>query len=259
MMVTTRTGSFMLWVLALAVAGCAQPETSAPEPAAPMAANDATGAMLDETAGVDAPIGRNDRFLSDDLDVDRFIGVFESETREVALVKEEIVAAMGLRPGETVADVGSGTGLFLDALCDAVGQDGEVIAVEISPRFGEHLEQRIADEGLAQARVVMCDERSSNLEPNSVDCIFVCDTYHHFDYPADTLASLHAALREGGRLVIVDFERKPGVSSDWVLDHMRAGKEAFIDEISGAGFRLAHEVWLAQFRLTYMLVFDRER
>lgn len=241
-----------LTILVLVVAGCAQSSKTAP----PVSAVDAQSALPD-SAG--APVGRNERFLSDELDVDQFVGIFESETREVALVREEIVAALGLREGETVADVGSGTGLFLGALCEAVGTSGEVIAVEISPRFGEHLQQRIADEGLSQARLVMCDERSSNLAPNSVDLIFVCDTYHHFDYPADTLASLHAALRDGGRLVIVEFERKPDISSDWILGHMRAGKDVFIDEISEAGFALAHEVWLPQFRLTYMLVFDRRR
>ncbi|MFT7464990.1 MAG: ubiquinone/menaquinone biosynthesis C-methylase UbiE [Pseudohongiellaceae bacterium] len=227
-------------MLLLTVAGCAQPQKPLPD-----------------SAG--EPVGRNERFLSEELDVDQFTKVFESETREVSLARDEIVAALGLRPGEVVADVGSGTGLFLGALCEAVGKSGKVVAVEISPRFGEHLERRIADEGLSQAELVMCDERSSNLEPDSVDLVFVCDTYHHFDYPADTLASLRGALREEGRLVVIDFDRKPGVSSDWVMDHLRAGKDVFLDEITAAGFELSREVSLPQFRLSYMLIFDRVR
>ena len=66
--------------------------------------------------------------------------------------------------------------------------------------------------------------------------MFVCDTYHHFTYPRTELASLHRALRPGGRLVVVDFERVEGVSSDWVLEHVRAGKEAVRAEIEAAGF-----------------------
>ncbi len=237
--------------LALAAAGCVQPQGHGP---AGVAIAPPAGVMPDPAG---PPIGNNERFLSADLDVEGFVDRFESETREVAYARHEIVDALGLRVGETVADVGAGTGLFLRALCTAVGEPGEVIAVEISPRFGEHLTQRIADEQLRQARVVLCDERSSNLEPDSVDLVFVCDTYHHFDYPADTLASLHAALRKGGRLVIVEFHRKPGISSDWVLDHMRAGQEVFIDEITAAGFALAHEVFIPKFRMNYMLVFER--
>lgn len=203
--------------------------------------------------------GLNDRFLAEDLDVDFFIDIFESESREVALARDDIVAAMGLREGEVLADVGAGTGLFLQALCDAVGDTGEVIAVEISPGFVERLGQRIEAEGLVQARVVLCDERSSKLEPDSVDCVFICDTYHHFDYPAETLASLHAALRTGGRLIVVELDRKPGVSSDWLLGHVRAGKQVFTDEITAAGFELAHDIWLPAFRENYMQVFDRKR
>jgi ubiquinone/menaquinone biosynthesis C-methylase UbiE len=250
----TRLVALLLIVELLAA--CSQPpQVVQPDPQlVPIAGEPSADAPGDEPSP-----GLNERFLADDLDVDFFVDVFESETREVAMAREQIVAAMGLREGEVVADVGAGTGLFLEVLCDAVGASGEVIAVDISPGFVESLEQRIEVEGLTQARVVLCDERSSNLLPDSVDCIFVCDTYHHFEYPAETLASLHAALKTGGRLIVVDLDRKPDVSSDWLLGHVRAGKQVFSDEITAAGFALAHDVWLPEFRRNYMLVFDRLR
>lgn len=219
----------------------------------------AVGCSGTGTATPDEAIGNNAVFLSEDHDVDDFVSRFESEDREVAWARDEIVAALGIRPGEVVADVGAGTGLFLPALCEAVGPEGEVVAVEISPGFVAHLDARIADEGLGNARTVQCDARSSNLAPDSVDLIFVCDTYHHFDHPADTLASLHAALRDGGRLVIVEFHRKPGISNDWVLDHMRAGQETFVREITAAGFALARDVFIPRLRMNYMLIFEKRR
>jgi predicted methyltransferase len=201
--------------------------------------------------------GINDTFLSDDLDVEHFVQVFEGESREIAAQHVAITAALGLRSGEAVADVGAGTGLFLDGLADAVGPSGSVDAVDISPRFIEHLRQRVRDEHLTQARVVLCDEHTTGLPPASIDAALVCDTYHHFEHPQDTLASLRAALRPGGRLMIVDFEREPGVSRDWVLEHVRAGKQQVRAEVEAAGFTFAREVPVAGLTENYVLLFRR--
>src|SRR5690606_28394541 len=97
----------------------------------------------------------------------------------------------------------------------------------------------------------------SRLPKASIDVIFVCDTYHHFSHPESTLASLHRALRPGGRLVVVDFERIPGVSREWLLDHVRAGKEVFRAEIEAAGFVLDREVEIAGLEENYCLTFTR--
>ena len=72
--------------------------------------------------------------------------------------------------------------------------------------------------------------------------MFACDTYHHFEYPQATLASIRRALRPGGTLVVVDFERIPGKTRPWLLDHVRCGKGQVIAEIAAAGFELVEEV-----------------
>jgi len=180
--------------------------------------------------------GVNESYLSPDLDVDRFVGIFEGESREIYSAREQITRALELAPGMSVADVGAGTGLFLDSFSRAVGAEGHVYAVEISPRFLEHLEARARREGLAQVRVIRGAERSTSLPPASVDVAFVCDTYHHFEYPHSMLASLREAIRPGGTLVVIDFERVPGKSRDWVVDHVRAGRDEVRREIEAAGF-----------------------
>lgn len=203
------------------------------------------------------PKDLNEPFRSPDLDVEEFVERFEGESREIYRERDAILDVLALSPGMDVADVGAGTGLFTFPMARAVGADGTVYAVEIAPRFLEHIEERAASEGLQNLRTVLCTEEDSRLPKASVDVIFVCDTYHHFSHPEATLASLHRALRPGGRLVVVDFERIPGVSREWLLDHVRAGKEVFRAEIEAAGFVLDREVEVAGLEENYCLTFTR--
>ena len=139
----------------------------------------------------------------------------------------------------------------------AVGREGRVYAVEISPKFLEHLRERAKSEKLTSVEVVKGLEDSVELPAASVDLAFVCDTYHHFEYPKSTLASLFAAIRPGGSLVVLDFERVPGQSSDWVIEHVRAGKEVTREEIESAGFQFEREIQVDGLKENYVLRFRR--
>src|SRR6185436_7984945 len=123
----------------------------------------------------------------------------------------------------------------------AVGPKGKVYAVDIVPAFLDRIKKRAASEGLANVQTVLCTERSVELPPSSVDFAFICDAYHHFEFPQSSLASLHRALRPGGEMLLVEFKRFPGKSSDWVMNHVRAGQEVFTAEIQTAGFRQIEE------------------
>ena len=245
---------FLSLALALALTACAGPQAPA-EAEQQVAAGLAPSLALEQSS---VKAGINDNFLDPGLDVESFIDRFEGESREIAANRGALVEVLRLAPGMDVADVGSGTGLFLSPLARGVGAEGTVYAVDISPVFVEHLRERAAEAGLAQVQVVQCSERSAELPEASVDLIFVCDTYHHFEFPQHTLASLRSALRPGGRLVVVDFERIPGVSRDWMLDHVRAGKEVFRAEIEAAGFGFVQEVDVAGLEENYLLIFRRD-
>jgi predicted methyltransferase len=80
--------------------------------------------------------------------------------------------------------------------------------------------------------------------------------YHHFEYPYDSVASIHKALRSGGRIVLIDFKRIPGESSDWILNHMRAGQEVFEEEIIKSGFKKSSEV-NDLLKENYMVIFEK--
>lgn len=202
--------------------------------------------------------GINNQFKDVDLNVDRMIKRFELESREVYLARESIVANCEIKQGSVIADVGAGTGLFTRLFAKSVGDDGWVFAIDIAPRLVRHVVSKAAESGMANITGVVCAENSINLPPNSVDTVFVCDTYHHFEFPKSTLASVHKALRSGGKLVLIDFERIEGKSREWLIGHVRAGKEVFRAEIQDAGFSFIEEKQLEAFNENYFLVFKKD-
>jgi ubiquinone/menaquinone biosynthesis C-methylase UbiE len=169
-----------------------------------------------------------------------FIKKFEVDSREVYTHRAAIVAALNLKPGMAVADIGAGTGLFTRLIAEKVGPQGKVYAVDVTPEFLEHIAADARKKGLTQVTTVRCPPNSVNLPPASIDLAFICDTYHHFEYPARTLASIHQALRPGGTLVVVEMDRRPGASK-FILEHVRAPKEVFFSEIEAAGFERIDE------------------
>ncbi len=227
----------LLLVFAL-VAACASPT---PEPAA----------APEESVKP----GINDPFLDTEADIDRFVKLFEVESRDIYAERVAIAAAVGLEAGMSVADVGAGTGLFEPTFSQSVGSGGTVYAVDISPGMIAHLGRRKDAEGWDNVIVRECTERSVSLPADSVDRVFLCDTYHHFEYPRTTMTSILHALRDGGEVLIVDFIRIEGVSSDWTLGHVRCGKPVVIEELESYGFRLAEEVEIEGMSENYVLRF----
>ncbi len=241
-----------LSLLAVIAAAC----TTEPPPATYPSPVSISAPAADRPAGLPEDI--NAPFLAPDLAVGDWIERFEGESRAVYARRAEIVASLALAPGAAVADVGAGTGFFTALFDAAVGPEGRVYAVEISPGFLAHLRERARREALATVAVVEGSERSVELAPASIDLAFLCDVYHHFEHPAQTLASIRSALRPGGTLVLIDFERIPGVTSAYLLGHVRAGREVFSDEIVRAGFRLRDEIAIDGLDDNYILRFTRE-
>lgn len=201
--------------------------------------------------------GINKGFLQADLDLAQWLGRFEVESREVFSAREQVVAACQLKPNMRVADIGAGTGFYSRLFAETVGDEGWVFSVDIAPRFIEHIRDRAAQEKVENLSGVLCSERSVNLPPSSVDLVFICDTYHHFEYPRSTLASIHRALRDDGTLVVIDFEKIPGQTREFLMNHVRADKQQVRAEISDAGFELIAEVPIEGFRENYLLRFRK--
>ena len=203
--------------------------------------------------------GINSRFVDPELKIEEWLGRFEIESREVFAGKEEVLKACRIQPGQRVADVGAGTGFYSRLFASAVGKKGWVYAVDISPKFLEHINRKSSDERVKNVSCVLGTAKEIRLPPESVDVIFTCDTYHHFEYPQSTLGSMYRALKPGGTLIVIDFDRIPGKSRPFIVSHVRASKEVFRSEIIAAGFEFVEDVKLPSLKENYMLRFQKKK
>ena len=152
----------------------------------------------------------------------------------------DFVAGLNLKPGDTVADVGSGAGVLLPYLSKAVGSPGRVIAMDIFPDFLEQARQKAKAEGLTNVTFVLGTDHDTRLPAASTNVVVTVDAYHHYDYPADTLASIRKALRPDGKLVILDYYKRENAmgNGSLALEHIRIDKDDVVKEVESNGFRL---------------------
>lgn len=197
--------------------------------------------------------GINDNFR--DPNPKEFVEKFEIESREVFAKRSEIVKLLKLKPTDTVADIGAGTGLFT-RLFSAEVKDGKVVAVDIAQRFLDHIEITCRENGIRNVETLKCTDTSTELPESSIDVAFICDTYHHFEYPQKTMGSLLKALKPGGRVVLVDFRRVEGESTAFIMSHVRADKDVFEKEIIEAGFQKVEEP-TGLLKENYCLIFQK--
>ncbi len=183
--------------------------------------------------------GINDTFVNPSAK--EFVEKFEIESREVFAKRAEIVKAIGIEMGMTVADVGAGTGIFTRLFSAEVGPKGQVIAVDIAQNFLDHIGKTSRELGQTNVQTLLCATDSTKLPENSIDVAYICDTYHHFEFPFKTMKSLRSALKPRGRVVLIDFERIEGVTSERQMKHVRAGQEVFEEEILSCGFKKVRE------------------
>jgi len=181
-----------------------------------------------------------------------YIDALEDPGRDAWQQPERVVEALGLRAGQVVAEIGSGSGYFTLRLAHAVGPAGKVYAVDIDAALREHLAGRLAAEGLTNVEIVEADPDDPKLPSASVDLVFICNTLHHIAQRELYYPKLARALRPGGRLVNVDFVKKelpfgppPG---------MKIAKSACREEIEAAGFRLEEDLGFLEYQ--YFLLFD---
>lgn len=127
------------------------------------------------------------------------------ESRREAWQKvDEVLKAMGAKPGAVVADIGAGDGFFTARLSRAVGETGRVYAVDVSARALKNLKQRAADEQLSNVEVIEGAADDPKLPSGALDAVLIVNAYHEMNEHHAMLAKIKAALKPDGRLVILE-------------------------------------------------------
>ena len=174
-------------------------------------------------------------------DFEQWVARFERPGREIYDQRYRIVEATAVRPTMVVADIGAGTGLFTRLFAQAVGEQGKVYAVDISRVFIDNILRISRLHQQDNVIGIVNQPEDVSLPPQSIDLAFICDTYHHFEYPQAMMASIRRALKPAGSVVVIDFRKIPGFSTPWVMGHVRANESAVVREIEAAGFRLVED------------------
>ena len=171
----------------------------------------------------------------------QWLSTFEWSGREVYDRRHDVLKVLQLKPGLDIADIGAGTGFYSLLFAQQVGKSGNVFAIDVTEDFVSNIKRRAEENNLHNIQAIHSEQKDTRLEPASIDIAFVCNTYHHFEYPQAMLASIYRALRPGGTLVVIDYRKQAGTSSSWVMSHVRHGKQLVIDEIEQGGFKFQSE------------------
>lgn len=131
---------------------------------------------------------------------------FDDPARDAWQRPKDVVDAMGIEPGMTVADIGAGTGYFEPWLSRAVGATGTVLALDVEPDMVRYLNERAARERLANVRSALVSTDDPKLPAAGVDRVLVVDTWHHISDRAGYASKLRAGLASGGKVFVVDFK-----------------------------------------------------
>lgn len=161
----------------------------------------------------------------------------ERPEREAEERPDEVIQAMGVKPGDVVADIGCGTGYFARRFAKVVGPTGKVYGVEIQQEFLAMLKERCEKEGITNVVPVLGDEVDPKLPNGSLDWIFLADVYHEFQQPEPMLARMLEDLKPTGKVAVVEY-RAEGDTAKHIRPEHRMSVRQVLAEWHKAGYEL---------------------
>ncbi len=159
---------------------------------------------------------------------------FDDPARDAWQLPDRVIAALNLKRGQIVADIGAGTGYFSVRLAKSEAAP-KVYGADIEPSMVSYLRERAAKEGLNNVTAVQASAGQPNL-PEPVDLVLIVDTYHHIGDREAYFRRLLKSIKPGGRVAIIDF--KPD-SPEGPPKEFRFPVERFQSEMGKAGYKLA--------------------
>jgi ubiquinone/menaquinone biosynthesis C-methylase UbiE len=167
-----------------------------------------------------------------------YIKALEDPARDAYQKPHEVIEALALKPGEIVADIGSGSGYFTLRMAHHIGATGHVYGVDVSADMIRHLNERIRDGGVLNASTILA-RPDDPLLPQKVDRFVIVDVWHHVDDQAKYLALMKKQLKPGGQIVMIDFHKRDLPVGPPAA--MKIAREDLIAQMEKAGFSVARE------------------
>jgi ubiquinone/menaquinone biosynthesis C-methylase UbiE len=180
-----------------------------------------------------------------------YIGALDDPKRDAYQKPQEVLAALNIRPGEVIADIGAGSGYFTFPLARRVGESGKVYAVDVSPDMILQINRRIRDLRSTNVVSVLSDADDPLLPSASVDRFFFCDSWHHIENQPKYLSQIKKLLKPRGEIVMIDFHKKELPVGPPL--RMKIAREDLIRQMNDNGFRLTREHTFLPYQ--YFLVF----
>jgi len=183
-----------------------------------------------------------------------YLAMLERPERNEFQKPDQVMAALALKKGERVADIGAGSGYFTIPVAKAVGPEGVVWALDIEPFMVDAVEKRARESHLKNVKPMLVEKDDPKLPPGGVDTILMVDTYHYVKNRAEYAKKLRAGLAPGGRVVIIDYIPKPWEVRPWgPLPHQQFPKETVDAEMAAGGLKPAkvHDFLTEQYFVEY--------
>jgi ubiquinone/menaquinone biosynthesis C-methylase UbiE len=150
-----------------------------------------------------------------------------------------LLAALKLKPGDTVCDLGCGNGFYTVKIAKLVGERGRVIGVDIQREMLEFLKDKASDEKIGNIEPVLGTVVDPKLPPGSVDLVLLVDVYHEFDHPEQMLSAIRKSLKPSGRVALAEFRAEDAKVPIKPLHKM--SKTQIMKEFPPNGFKLVEE------------------
>ena len=159
----------------------------------------------------------------------------ERPEREREEEPDQVIAALDIRPGQTVADLGAGSGYFSFRMAPRVGSTGKILAVDIQEAMLATVRRRAQREGITNVIALRSTESDAKLPPASVDLLLMVDVYHELEYPREVMQSVVAALKPGGRVALVEYRKEdPRIM---IKEVHKMSERQIIKEMTAVGLR----------------------
>jgi len=175
-------------------------------------------------------------------DIKQYLEHLDSEERDQHQKPRQVIDALNLKPGLTVADLGSGSGYFTRRFIEAVTETGKVYAVDVEPEMLKYAEESVVHMHRSYtAEFILARPDNPKLPYESIDLLFVCNTYHHLDERAKYFSDTKSSLKPGGRVAIIDFYHDERSGELGFPKHHLVPRETVIAELTDAGYKLVRE------------------